>query len=220
MHMHFHSKFEHKGTVRRLPRFSGTRVMMMPIILGDLDSVPPSLAHYDTTLLKLFEYMDPRHYDKVGYLTIDEKLVRAGETHRRAGLHVDGVYDGKCGGWGGGGGGGGGWGSVGNGMLTVSSHAGCRAWLQSFEGEIGKDGECDAIADQCKQATIFEPNQVYWVDGLCVHESMPMRADVNRQFVRLSMPSTAPWFDGYTQNPFGIQPTGPILPRRPYMDTP
>jgi hypothetical protein len=53
---------------------------------------------------------------------------------------------------------------------------------------------------------------------MCVHESVPVATDTERTFVRLSMPSTAPWFEGYTVNPKGILPTGPILPRRTFMD--
>jgi hypothetical protein len=209
----FASTFKFVGNVV-FPEYSGVRVMMMPLVLGDLDSVPPMLAGYCDTLAMLFALMETKHVGNVGYLTVDEKIVKRGTTHRRAGLHVDGVFEGRCGGWGGGG-----WGSVGNGMLTTSSHVGCRAWNQEFDGYPGNDGECDHLASQLRDAgTIFEPRGVYWVDGLCVHESMPLPVDTNRQFVRLSMPSKAPWFQGYTVNPLGVKPTGDILPPRPYME--
>ncbi|CAG4900458.1 hypothetical protein [Paraburkholderia saeva] len=187
--------------------------MMMPLIIGDLDSVPDRLEHWNAALHSLFDIST--HHGQVGYLTIDEKHVLPKSTHRRAGLHVDGVFQGQSGGWGGGG-----WGSVGNGMLTVSSHVGCRAWNQSFDGLPGNDGECDHLAAQCSPdtETLFKANTVYWVDGLCVHESIPMHSPTKRQFVRLSMPSNAPWFDGYTVNEKGIAPTGRILPRRQFMD--
>jgi hypothetical protein len=57
-------------------------------------------------------------------------------------------------------------------------------------------------------------NEVYWCNPTAVHESIPMVADVARQFVRLSMPSMAPWHEGYTRNPLGVEPTGPIHPWR------
>lgn len=210
-HPHFESCF-HRVAPLPLPAFSGTRVMMMPLILGDPDSIPEFLSHWKATLMKLFEMGG--HAGEVGYLTLDEKRVAAGATHRRAGAHVDGVYQGRAGGWGGGG-----WGSAGNGMLTVSSVPGCRAWAQRFEGWPGLEGECDHLLEQARPEaeTLFEANTVYWVDGLCVHESLPMARGTERQFVRLSMPSTAPWFEGYTENPLGVAPTGPILPRRPFM---
>lgn len=210
----FESKFKKIGKVE-LPLFSGVRVMMLPVIIGDDTSIPDLLkGQWKATFHDLSE-MAPQHKGKVGYLTIDEKIVEPAKTHRRAGAHVDGVFQGSIGGWGGGGG----WGSVGNGMLTVASHPGCRAWAQTFVGRPGYEGECDHLMDQAEgEGTLFGANEVYWLDGLCVHESVPMAEPTARQFVRLSLPSCAPWFEGYTENPLGIKPTGPILPRRAFMD--
>lgn len=215
MHLEFESKFTKLSTVT-LPEFSGTRVMMMPLILGDLSSIPESLNHYIPTFKELFSLMDQKHHGKVGYITIDEKHVKASQTHRRQGLHVDGVYNNSCGGWGGGG-----WGSVGNGMITVASVKGCKAYNQTFNGEVGKDGECAKLAPQLKEESscVFEENTAYWVDGLCVHESVPQKEDTNRIFLRLSMPSSAPWFEGYTKNPKGILPTGRILKKREFQNS-
>ncbi len=212
----FDSRFEARATIN-LPMFSNTRVMMMPIELGDIESVPDSLNHWKPSIYELFLLSDCK--EGVGYLTIDEKIVKAGATHRRAGKHVDGVYKGKAGPWAGDGGGG--WGSAGAGMLTVANVVGCKAWNQAgIEGFAGYEGEADHLASQLKEesATLFQPNMVYWVDGFCIHESLPMEKDCERQFVRLSMPSKAPWFEGYTVNPLGVKPTGPILARRNFMD--
>lgn len=207
--MKFQSTFEALRPVA-LPAFSGTRVMMMPLVLGRLDSIPEMLLHYRQTLGQLFSFR-PQHDGQVGYVTIDEKTVEAGKTHRRTGLHVDGVFQGRSGSWGGG------WGSVGNGMVTVASHVGCRAFAQEVVGEPGFDGECDHLAAQLVNGLDFQAHQAYWVDGLCVHESLPQPTRVDRQFVRLSYPSTAPWFEGYTPNPLGVLPTGDILPPRVFM---
>lgn len=59
---------------------------------------------------------------------------------------------------------------------------------------------------------------VYGCGALTVHKSIPMVKDTPRQFVRLSMPSDAPWYEGYTVNPLGVKPTGPIHDRRAFMD--
>jgi len=209
----FSSTFRKVGSTE-LPSFSGLRLMMMPVIIGDASSLPELAAPYTSTFSNLSSMSDPCHLGKVGYLTVDEKPVAPNQTHRRSGKHVDGVYQGQAGGWGGGGG----WGSAGAGMLTVSSHPGCIAWNQDFEGWPGWEGECDHLAGQCGVGTVFGANEVYWVDGLCVHESIPQSNPVSRQFVRLSMPSSAPWFEGYTVNPLGVLPTGEILPRRLFMD--
>ncbi len=216
--MPFNSEFKKVGELY-LPAFSGTRVMMLPVMLGDDESIPEFLHHYKNAVSGLFQMADEDHIGKVGYLTIDEKAVKPKATHRRAGLHVDGVYQGESGAWGGGKGTGGGWGARGAGMLTVASHPGCRAWNQDFTGWPGWEGECDHLAEELQGlGTLFGANEVYWVDGMCVHESVPQPVEVNRQFVRLSMPSDAPWFECYTVNPLGVMPTGEILPRREFMN--
>ncbi len=271
----FVSQFK-KLTETSLPKFSGLRVMMMPFILGDEKSLPEFLGDWRKTVHELA--LATGFDGEVGYITLDEKYVEPGTTHRRSGKHVDGVFYEAAGGWGGGGGGGGwgggritptqggwggggggggwgggritptrgggwgggggGWGGggihtpklseklpqspYGTGFLTVSSHAGCKAWAGEFTGWPGPDGECEHLAEQCQnaQSAVFGANEVFWVDPLCVHESIPMLKPVSRQFARLSLPSTAPWFEGYTENPLGIKPSGPILAPRPeaYMN--
>lgn len=210
--MQFSSTCQHIGGVS-LPQFQGHHIMMLPVILGDCGTVAHLGVYWQRTFKQLCALW-PKHTGQVGYLTLDEKLVKAAATHRRRGLHVDGVFRGAAGSWGGGS-----WGGIGNGMVTVSNVPGCRAFPQDFVGCPGPEGECDHLADQTKNPVTFGAGQVYWVDGLCVHESLPQAADVKRQFVRLSMPSHGPWFEGYTESPIGIKPTGPILPRREFMNS-
>jgi len=188
------------------PEFSGTRVMMMPVNLGSVVGVP---SNYHDLLHSLYSVIEKRFIGEIGYLTIDEQCLLPKETLRRGGLHVDGYYHGNCGAWGGGGG----WGSVGNGMLTISSTAHCKAYLGVFDGEPKDEGECDHLITP-NDGELFEAGQVYWVDGACVHESMPVTETTERQFVRLSMPSNGPWFEGYTKNPAGVMPSNEILPAR------
>lgn len=204
----FDSKIIELNTVE-FPRFTGTRVMMMPVKIGDPESLPDELQHYASLFTALSNLSS--HHGETGYLTIDEKYLDHGESHRRPGRHVDGIYQGSGGGWGGG------WGSVGNGMITAGSEAGCRAWRGSCGGVIGQDGEADEVDVSACEEFILKSNVAYWLDGLCVHESLPAPKAHDRQFVRLSMPSNAPWFEGYSINSKGIRPTGPILPPREFM---
>lgn len=199
-----------------LPAFSGTRVMMLPVVHSDSNSVPDFASHYLPVLDRLWG-LSHENAGQTVYLTVDEKRVVQGRTLRRAGVHVDGVYGGGDGGWARPVGG---WASVGGGMLTVSSPAGCVAWRGRFEGFPGPEGECEHLRNQLAEMdrVLLGENEVWWLDGLCVHESMPMSRDTKRAFVRLSSPTTAPWFDGYTENPLGVQPDGPVLPRREFMD--
>ena len=201
------------------PAFSGMRIMMMPFHAHDLErSLPSALAHYQP-LLSAMIARAPGHVvfpeDATAYITIDEMHLEEGTIQRKPFLHVDGMYQGElAGAWGGGGGG---WGSCGNGMLLVSNTNNlCSMWTGYFEGIPINDGDCMHLRDQLdsKQRFDFQAGDVVWADGLLVHESYPASHAVDRQFVRISLPNNAPWFVGYTENPLGIQPCGPIVAER------
>lgn len=192
----FKSEVKHVGAIS-FPDFSGIRVMMMPFRMEDVATLPDSLAGYRETVGRMVGMA--RVHEGVGYLTADEAMVRAGEAHRRPGLHVDGL-----GVWGGGGGS---WAA--KGMLLTSSVVGCRGYAQDFSGDLDSaQDNCEHLRPECLPSAeiVMQPSQVYWCGALTVHESMVMSADCRRQLVRLSMPSDAPWFEGYTVNPNGILP--------------
>lgn len=228
----FFSNFTEMGFVS-FPDFTNTRVMMMPIVIGDTTSIPPVLKHYTQMIKSIFDIAQARYHGQVGYVTIDESHVEKGKTHRRPGLHVDGI-----GGWGGPGT----WGGseeciaemlrlpintenkyhYGPGMFLMASHSGCVAWRQTFKGEPGSNGECGHLVPQCedKHKRILDANRIYWLNPMCVHAATEMPEETPRQLLRLSMPSNAPWFDEYTPNPLGVQPGGPIIKnaRASYMN--
>jgi len=210
----FQSVIEERQNIS-FPEYKGIRILHMPLILGDLDSLPDYLDHWRHTFTQLFNIA---HIKKgIAYITIDEKIVKKGDTHRRKGLHVDGVYQGHAGCTFGGGT----FGQVGNGMYLASSEIGCRAWKQEFIGRAGHDGECDHLSNQCKKENeiILDKNKVYWLDGLCVHESIPMEQNTQRTLIRFTMPNDNPWFEGFTLNPKGVKHEGKMMPRRTqFMD--
>lgn len=196
-----------------LPKFSGIRILMMPFIMDNLNTVPFSDDWKKTIghLIKLSPVQGG-----TGYITIDEMPLEKGEYHRRPGLHVDGWHDeGNSGSWGGGGAWGGGKG--GHGMVVISSHIGCRAWNKSYNGAPKMYGYCEHLRPQFPddEALVLQPNIAYHMGGLTVHESIRVTERCQRQFVRLSMPSDADWNDSNTHNPLGIKPTGRVVPSRP-----
>lgn len=65
------------------------KVNMMPIILGDLSTVPTALIGYRGILLKCMEYMDKRLVGSVGYITVDESHVEKDQIQRRGGAHTE-----------------------------------------------------------------------------------------------------------------------------------
>lgn len=174
----------------------------MPIKIGHLDGIP---ENYWEIANEFYSAIDPKLNGEVGYLTIDEKELNKGETLRRPGRHVDGYFKGWNGGWGGG------WGSCG--MLVSSNTNHCKAYWGSVEGEPDEHGGCEHL-EKPNNSERLEANKIYHLTGSCIHESLPVEEKTVRQWVRMSMPSDGPWFEGYTENPCGIKPTGEILPRR------
>lgn len=188
----------------QFPEFSGIRIMMMPFRIDQ----PFPIEHYRPfvdAMLKLSRLDRAVHetpMGDVGYMTIDEAIVRAGETHRRPGLHVDGL-----GAWGRGG-----WGA--DGFIMASSRDGALAYRGLFEGAPGADGDCEHLREQCTERVRMLDGTLYWCNPTLIHEATPASITVTRQFVRLSLPNDCPWYEGYTESPVGVMPTGPILPRR------
>jgi hypothetical protein len=199
--MRIRSRVEKLGIWHDIPQYSGTRVMMMPVLLEDADSLPNRF--WRSTFAMLANHAPVRR--GVAYITIDEAIVKAGECHRRPGLHVDGL-----GGWGGPSP----WAS--SGMLLWASVRGAHAWRGELDVEFDDDGGCEGARASLNGLTEvpLQGGCVYQCGPFTIHESVPMRVETLRSFARLSMPSDSPWFEGYTPNPLGVKPTGPILPRR------
>jgi len=66
------------------PKFTGVQINMMPIIMGDAQSIPEEYREYAS----MVDTCDTEQIGKVGYLTIDESVVKNG-FHRRGGIHVE-----------------------------------------------------------------------------------------------------------------------------------
>lgn len=107
------------------------------------------------------------------------------------------------------------------GVVKLVEHTSCtRAWDQELPDYPAPNGDCTHLIDKLDPANcvMLEPSVVYWCGPLTVHEALPMASDTHRQFCRVSFPSDAPWYEGYTRNPLGIEPTGPThAPRAAFM---
>jgi len=184
-----------------LPSYRGDQLYMYPIDLTKNIDLP--LKRWQPFIENMVKYIEGKVSEV--FLTIDERLIKQGKTHRRGGPHVDGnfLYD-----WGSGGGNG--WLTGGAGrslnpvkhkkqycdprgsMLIVSSYAACRAWIGEFKGQPLQGGNCGHIQDQLSIADTFvlKKNILYHGNSTCVHESLPLDKDIKRQLVRLTI---NPW---------------------------
>lgn len=191
------------------PVYQGVRCLMMPFIQGDPDSVPEVYQSYRNILTETFiERGD------IGYLTIDESPVAAGRPHRgdrarygRA-LHTEaGREPGRIYCWGGGGGG---WGRRHNvtldadvSILLVNNlDDSCAVWdaeheNTSLDGDIGHMGDLYPY----EAGTFLKAGEVYQIGILTPHESLPVRADYRRQFLRIVSSGVHGREPYFTENP-------------------
>lgn len=142
-------------------------------------------------------------HEGFAHMTVDEKEVKAGTSQRRPKPHVDGcfvleipklsegVYTG------------GSWthrswlhycnnirvGHVSRmPVIIASSYPACKAWHGTFIGDPAEDGDLSHIADQLDDGKVLESNVAYLLSPDCVHESMILKEDVKRTFLRIALP--------------------------------
>ena len=190
------------------PAFSGIRCLMMPFIQGDPESVPKAFrTGYESVIETLAS--EP---GKIGFLTIDESLAVAGNPHRgdrakfgRA-LHTEaGRRPGHIYAWGGGG-----WGNSHQVtldrdvqiLLANSLDGSCAIWDAEHE-DTSLDGDIGYAADQypLSDAYIMRAGEVRRIGILTPHESLPVHANTNRQFLRIVSSGVHGREPYFTENP-------------------
>lgn len=200
-----------KITTIEFPKFTGIRCLMMPYIQGDPDSVPDQYTPYRAIIAALAV-----ERGEVGYLTIDESKAVAGSPHRGArakhgrALHTEGgLRPGNIHAWGGGGGGHG-WGdgkrvtldrdtAV---LLANSEDDTCALWDAEHE-DTTWDGDIGHLAHlyPYESATMMKRGEVYRIGILTPHESLPVRRDTLRQFIRIVSNGVHGREEYFTRNP-------------------
>lgn len=173
------------------PQYSGVRCLMMPYIQGEPDSVPGEYAAYRSLIASVFL----RRGD-IGFLTIDESPVEAGKPHRGArakfgrALHTEaGILRGAYG-WGGGPG----WGGKRSVtlerdtkiLLASNIDDTCAVWNATHE-DTSDDGDIGnaASAYPYSEAKVLKAGEVAEIGILTPHESLPVKRDADRQFLRI-----------------------------------
>lgn len=192
----------------QFPEFTGIRCLMMPFIQGDQESLPDDIRKQygdiiDATFLEKGE---------MGYLTIDESFVSANNAqrayrskHGRA-LHTEGGKREKLYAWGGGFG----WGRKDHvilerdlEILIASNIGGTTAYWDDIVEDTTNDGDIGHLAHlyPYNAANFLQAGEVAKLSILTPHESIPVKQDCNRQFIRIvghKLEGREPYF---TQNP-------------------
>jgi hypothetical protein len=179
-------------------------VNMMPIIMGDLVSVPDPLRGY----LPLINACDFEPGTTV-YLTVQESQVASGASQRRGGIHTEGFNPDGLSELYGGGEWGGGWGGS-KGIFMASSDGACRIWNQETH-DVNHHGELRHDIN-LEEAIECEPSVLYWMTDRTPHQALPSKEEGYRQFFRLVSEDVSVWFSEHNSpNPTGVVPGCPVV---------
>lgn len=186
----------------KFPKFSGVSCNMMPIIMGDPESIPEPFRPYAMMMSKCD--INPAQMGMVGYLTVSETHVKGGSSQRRPGIHTE-KHPGKS--WGGGA-----WGGRRGGLYMASNLEGTtRVWDLNIE-EPGHMGDCEHLRPTLGPGIVVHGNELVWMHDGVPHESVPLKGDKYRQFFRLVTNEVSMWYaDHSTPNPLGIKPDCEII---------
>lgn len=176
----------------RFPEFTGIRCLMMPYIQGDPGSVPEQYSAGYEDILRSVYFKE----GEIGFLTIDESLAKKGAPHRgnraksQRALHTEvGRLPNKIYVWGGGG-----WGSAhrvtldGETKVLLANNLddSCALWAATHE-DTSIDGDIGYLSDMYpySDAVMMKAGEVHKIGILTPHESLPVKDDTNRQFLRI-----------------------------------
>lgn len=180
-----------------IPFYDGS-IKMLSFYLEDLSRIP---AQFKGLVEEMISGLPIKK--GLAYFTVDGKLIKKGESHRRPGVHIDGNFL-PSQGWDSGGwkiGGGGkvlsesdhliAYESNTGGLLIASTHPACKGWNGLFEGRPSTGGDCAHI-NITGNGFIMNPNVIYYGNSQFLHESVPVDKDVHRTLVRITLPVDYP----------------------------
>lgn len=184
------------------PNFQGIMVNMMPIIVGDINSLPDNLKPYQ----QLINQTNLKQ-GSLGHLTVRESFISDVSTQSRGGIHVEAP---KLNAWGGGAWGGA---SINKGIYMASNDGACRAWNEIME-DRDEHGACEPLS----QPINMKASIMYWMTDKTPHEALPSNANTHRQFFRLVSDEISLWFAKHnTENPTGVKPNCPITHKNKFL---
>jgi hypothetical protein len=179
------------------PTISSVHINMMPIVMGDSNTIPGEVKSY-IPIINQCNFIK----GDIVYLSISEDYLGVGDFSRRPGIHTDATnrY-----GWGGGN-----WGGS-EGVYMASNDGACRVWEESVDGD-SVDSYGSLKATPKGSSYVLEPNKLYHIGEYTPHESLPSTNKHIRQFFRLVGPKIGVWWKKHsTPSPFGIKPQAVIL---------
>lgn len=201
----------------RWPKSKGRYCNMMPFIMNKKSSLPKEFHCY----WELIEATNTTYTDAVGYLTIDERTVTKGESHRRPGLHTERpghivtaftevipVFWGR-----------GSWVGYPEGGIYMASNVenSCEVYNVLVEDPsscVAEHGDAEHMRFALPDAKrgIMKKDTIYWITDRTPHASLPLPEDTHRQYFRLVTSEITHWFEEHsTANPLCKLPENVIV---------
>ncbi len=206
------------------PAFTGINCNMMPIRLGDADTIPENMRQYVPLLAAC--PLNRSEHRKIGYLTIHESTIETeGASQRRGGVHtetpgviwheanrdvslpddVEGTWEVQQ------------WvpmtvawgrgcydDSLGKhyeyigGLYMASNVAGsCRVWncrINDPGKVVGPLGDLEHVRSVLGEGETLDAGEVVWMTDSTPHESLPLPAGTKRQYFRLVTSEVSVWY--------------------------
>lgn len=194
--MNIHNSVVSNVGVINFPKFRPERIYMHKFYKKS--GLPVEYRHWQDTVDQMLDKVD---VDEPIYLMVDSAFVKANQTHRREGRHIDGYWvSGSH--------------STHGGLSTHSSHGSSiqhkdnwsnaklntpealilasnqtasRGFIGDWSGVIGDGGSCENIDITNMQEILLEKNNIYISNVGFIHESIPVKEDCERTLIRLNV---------------------------------
>ncbi len=79
------------------------------------------------------------------------------------------------------------------GMLLVSNYAGCKVYKGDYEGAFGEGGDCSKLDLSNLKSEVMNPNDVYFLNALAIHEPLVIKEKINRSLIRINFHPDYVW---------------------------
>ena len=189
---------KHYQEVSRInfPQFNGLMINMMPVIVGDIDSLPDELKSYHSIINQT-----RLEQGSLAYLTVRESIITSNAPQSRGGIHVEAP---KLNAWGGGA-----WGGISfdKGVYMASTDGACNVW-----DELAHDRDHQGACSVSTVPEKMKESMLYWITDKTPHQALPSAVGTQRQFFRLVSDEISVWYSQHnTKNPKGIMPNCEIV---------
>jgi len=182
-----------KGGIVSFPKHTGEKIYMVPFLKRE--GLPSHISRWQSVVDVMLEDIET---DQPIYIMVDQGIVKAGNPHRRGGIHIDGNWMPDIQAHGGGS-----WIPTPihspfpthehtelkpEALILSSDVSACAFYKGEIEAQVGDGGDCSHLDLSSFNRELAEPNRVYIGNVTVLHESLPVLKSCQRTVVRLNCP--------------------------------